>query len=151
MRAVLQRVSNAKVTVEKTVTGKIDKGIMIFLGIGKEDNNADSEWLIRRIAQLRIFEDTNGRMNQSLMDAGGAALVISQFTLYGSLKKGNRPSFNRAALPDRALATYETFVCKLSTTLGKPVATGRFGADMQIEAHHEGPVTLIIDTKERDF
>lgn len=151
MRAVLQRVSHAMVTVETEITGEINQGLLIFLGVGKEDTETDSEWLIRRIIQLRIFEDTDGRMNQSLLDVGGAALVISQFTLYGSLKKGNRPSFNRAALPDQALVIYERFVSELSNALGKSVSTGRFGADMQIEANHAGPVTLVIDTKERDF
>ena len=151
MRAVLQRVSHAMVTVETEITGEINQGLLIFLGVGKEDTETDREWLIRRIIQLRIFEDADGRMNQSLLDVGGAALVISQFTLYGSLKKGNRPSFNRAALPDQALAIYEGFVNELSNALGKPVSTGRFGADMQIEANHAGPVTLVIDTKERDF
>ena len=151
MRAVLQRVSRASVTVEKAIAGEIDRGLLVFLGVGKEDNDTDIDWLVRRITQLRIFEDTAGRMNQSLIDSGGTALVISQFTLYGNLKKGNRPSFNCAALPEQALATYEAFIRELSVALGKPVPTGRFGADMQIEAHHEGPVTLIIDTKERDF
>ena len=151
MRAVIQRVSYASVTVEGKIVGKIDRGLLIFLGVGKEDTSIDSDWLIRRVTQLRIFEDVDGLMNQSVMDVEGAALVISQFTLYASLKKGNRPSFNRAAPPDQALAIYEKLVRDLSSALGKPVATGQFGADMQIEAHHEGPVTLVIDTKERDF
>lgn len=151
MRAVIQRVSSASVTVNEEMAGKICHGLLIFLGIGKNDTDADSEWLIRRIVQLRIFEDADGCMNHSLTDVEGAALVISQFTLYASLKKGNRPSFNRAALPDEAIAVYEKFVRDLSDALNKPVPTGRFGANMQIEAHHDGPVTLIVDTKERDF
>lgn len=151
MRAVIQRVSYASVTVEEKVVGEINWGLLVFLGIGREDEAADSDWLIRRIAQLRIFEDEAGRMNQSLLDVEGTALVISQFTLYANLRKGNRPSFNRAALPDQALPIYRKFVCDLSTALDRPVSTGRFVADMQIEAHHEGPVTLMIDTKERNF
>ena len=151
MRAVLQRVSRASVIVEGDVTGQIGQGLLIFLGVGKGDNPTDSGWLIGRILKLRVFEDGEGFMNQSLTDIDGAALVVSQFTLYGSLKKGNRPSFNRAAPPDQALEIYEAFVSELSTALGKPVPTGRFGADMQIEAHNDGPVTLVIDTRERDF
>lgn len=151
MRAVLQRVSRASVTVESEITGKIDEGLLIFLGVGKDDEAADSEWLVRRVTQVRIFEDVDGAMNQSLMDIKGSALVISQFTLYGSLRKGNRPSFNRAAPPVQALAIYEKFVDDLSIVLGRTVPTGRFGTDMQIEVHHTGPVTLIVDTKERDF
>jgi len=151
MRAVIQRVSQASVTIEDTITGAIGRGLLIFLGVGRDDSLADSEWLTRRIVQLRVFEGANGRMNQSLMDFDGNALVISQFTLFGNLRKGNRPSFNRAASPERALELYEAFLRDLSTVLGKSVAAGRFGADMQIEAHNDGPVTLIIDTEERDF
>ena len=151
MRAVIQRVSYAAVTVEGKVIGEIRKGLLIFLGVGKDDADSDSEWLVRRIAQLRIFEDAEGRMNQSLADVEGAVLLISQFTLYASLKKGNRPSFNRAALPDQARSIYERFERDLSTVLGRSVQTGCFGADMQIEAHHAGPVTLVIDTKDRNF
>lgn len=151
MRTVLQRVSRASVAVEGEIIGQIQRGLLVFLGVGKDDVDADSEWLVRRITQLRIFEDNQGCMNQSVMDAGGTALVISQFTVYASLKKGNRPSFNRAALPNRALEIYEKFVYDLSTAFGRPVPTGRFGANMQIEAHHDGPVTLVIDTRDRDF
>lgn len=119
--------------------------------MGKADSAEDVEWLVGRIVKLRIFEDEVGRMNRSLADVGGEALVISQFTLFGSLKKGNRPSFNRAALPEQAVPLYESFVRELSTALGKPVPTGCFGEQMDIEAHNDGPVTLVIDTKERDF
>ena len=122
-----------------------------FLGVGKEDREEDVKWLVGRIAKLRIFEDEPGRMNHSLLDIDGDALVISQFTLFGSLKKGNRPSFNRAALPDQAVPLYEQFVQELSVVLGKPVPTGCFGEQMDIAAHNDGPVTLVIDTKERDF
>ena len=131
--------------------GAINAGVLIFLGVGDTDGAEDVEWLVGRIAKLRIFEDETGRMNRSLIDGGGEALVISQFTLFGRLNKGNRPSFNRAALPDQAVLLYEQFVRELSTTLGKEVPTGCFGENMQVEAHNDGPVTLVIDTKMRDF
>ena len=151
MRAVIQRVSRASVVVNQQTTGSIAAGVLIFLGVGREDGAEDVAWLIGRITKLRIFEDGAGRMQRSLLDTGGEALVISQFTLYGSLKKGNRPSFNRAALPDQAVPLYEQFVAELSAALGQPVPTGCFGAHMDIEAHNDGPVTLVVDTKERDF
>ena len=151
MRAVVQRVSKASVMVEDAVTGAIDKGLLVFLGVGNEDSDEDVKWLAQRTAQLRIFEDGEGRMNQSLLAIEGSALVISQFTLYAGLKKGNRPSFNRAAPPDKALSLYKSFVSNLSSILGRPVPTGHFGAYMQIEAHNEGPVTLIMDSRNRDF
>ncbi len=151
MRAVIQRVSRASVVVNDATMGEIDAGVLIFLGVGKADSAKDVEWLVGRITKLRIFEDEAGRMNRSLIDAGGDALVISQFTLFGSLKKGNRPSFNRTALPEQAVPLYEEFVRELSTVLGKPVPTGCFGEHMDIEAHNDGPVTLVVDTKERDF
>ena len=131
--------------------GAINAGVLIFLGVGDTDGAEDVEWLVGRIAKLRIFEDETGRMNRSLIDGGGEALVISQFTLFGRLNKGNRPSFNRAALPDQAVLLYEQFVRELSTTLGKEVPSGCFGENMQVEAHNDGPVTLVIDTKMRDF
>jgi D-tyrosyl-tRNA(Tyr) deacylase len=151
MRAVIQRVSRASVVVNQQTTGSIAAGVLIFLGVGREDGAEDVAWLVGRITKLRIFEDGAGRMQRSLLDTGGEALVISQFTLYGSLKKGNRPSFNRAALPDQAVPLYEQFVAELSAALGQPVPTGCFGAHMDIEAHNDGPVTLVVDTKERDF
>ena len=137
--------------VNDATMGAINAGVLIFLGVGKTDSAEDVEWLVGRIIKLRIFEDEPGRMNCSLIDIDGEALVISQFTLFGSLKKGNRPSFNRAALPEQAVPLYEDFVRELSTTLGKEVPTGCFGEDMQVEAHNDGPVTLVIDTKMRDF
>ncbi len=137
--------------VNDATMGAINAGVLIFLGVGKTDRAEDVEWLVGRIAKLRIFEDEPGRMNCSLIDIDGEALVISQFTLFGSLKKGNRPSFNRAALPEQAVPLYEDFVRELSTTLGKEVPTGCFGEHMQVEAHNDGPVTLVIDTKMRDF
>jgi len=151
MRAVIQRVSRASVVVKDATMGAINAGVLIFLGVGDTDGAEDVEWLVGRIAKLRIFEDETGRMNRSLIDGGGEALVISQFTLFGRLNKGNRPSFNRAALPDQAVLLYEQFVRELSTTLGKEVPTGCFGENMQVEAHNDGPVTLVIDTKMRDF
>ncbi len=137
--------------VKDATMGAINAGVLIFLGVGDTDGAEDVEWLVGRIAKLRIFEDETGRMNRSLIDGGGEALVISQFTLFGRLNKGNRPSFNRAALPDQAVLLYEQFVRELSTTLGKEVPSGCFGENMQVEAHNDGPVTLVIDTKMRDF
>ena len=137
--------------VKDATMGAINAGVLIFLGVGDTDGAEDVEWLVGRIAKLRIFEYETGRMNRSLIDGGGEALVISQFTLFGRLNKGNRPSFNRAALPDQAVLLYEQFVRELSTTLGKEVPTGCFGENMQVEAHNDGPVTLVIDTKMRDF
>lgn len=154
MRAVIQRVCGASVSVGGEVVGKMDcsaGGVLVFLGVGQSDEAADVAWLVGRIVKLRIFEDSEGRMNRSLLDVDGGAMVISQFTLFGNLKKGNRPSFNRAALPDQAVPLYEKFVEDLSQALGKPVATGRFGEDMRIDAANDGPVTLIVDTKDRDF
>lgn len=155
MRAVIQRVTQASVVVDGTTVGAIGEagigGVLIFLGVGQNDHLEDADWLVRRVVQLRIFEDADGRMNRSLLDIGGRALVVSQFTLYGSLKKGNRPSFNRAALPDKAIPIYEHFVSSLSVALGKPVPTGCFGEHMDVEAHNDGPVTLIVDTKDRNF
>lgn len=154
MRAVIQRVNKASVSVGGEVVGVIDSpnsGVLVFLGVGQDDSRDDVAWLVTRMTKLRIFEDAEGKMNQSLLDVDGEALVISQFTLFGSLKKGNRPSFNRAALPEKAVALYEQFAAELAAALGKPVPTGRFGEHMQIDAQNDGPVTLIVDTKERDF
>lgn len=137
--------------VNDATIGAINAGVLIFLGVGEADSAEDVKWLVGRITKLRIFEDETGRMNRSLVDVGGEALVISQFTLFGRLNKGNRPSFNRAASADLAVPLYEQFVREFSTTLGKEVPTGCFGEPMQIEAHNDGPVTLVIDTKERDF
>lgn len=151
MRVVIQRVQSAVVRVNGANVGQCGAGLLVFLGVCAGDAEVDVDWLIGRIVKLRIFEDTEGKMNRSIFDVDGEALVISQFTLYGSLKKGNRPSYNRAADPAVAVPLYENFISKLSDALGKPVASGRFGADMQIEVHNDGPVTLIVDTKERDF
>lgn len=151
MRLVIQRVSKAEVSVGDESVGQINKGVLLFLGVGREDAEADADWLVTRIVRLRLFESAPGRMDLALPDVGGEAMVISQFTLYGSLKKGNRPSFNRAASPEDAKRLYGYFVKQLSQALERPVPTGEFGADMQIEAHNDGPVTLIVDSKVRDF
>ncbi len=151
MRVVIQRVRKSAVFVDGAVVGAIGPGCLIFLGIGRDDTEADAVWLVGRIVKLRIFESAPGRMDLDLVQSGGEALVVSQFTLYGSLKKGNRPSFNRAALPEIAVPLYEGFVERLAEALGKPVPTGRFGADMRIEAEQDGPVTLVVDSRDRDF
>lgn len=147
MRAVIQRVSRAAVTVDSVLHGQIGPGLLVFLGVGQEDGPEDVDWLAQKISVLRIFEDEAGKMNLSVLDTGGGVLVISQFTLFGSLRKGSRPSFNKAAPPELAVPLYESFVAKLSAILGKPVPTGVFGADMKIEAHNDGPVTIVLDTK----
>ena len=121
------------------------------LGIGQGDVADDIEWLVGRVTKLRIWEDEAERMNRSLLDIDGEALVISQFTLFGNMKNGNRPSFNRAALPDEAISLYELFVQRLATAIGKPVPTGRFGQHMDIVAENDGPVTLVLDTRQKDF
>jgi D-aminoacyl-tRNA deacylase len=151
MRAVIQRVSSASVSVEGTVRSSIGQGLLVFLGISAEDTQQDVEWLAGKIPVLRCFEDSDGRMNLSLRDIEGEVLLISQFTLFGTLRKGTRPSFNRAALPAVAIPLYESFIQCLSGQLDKPVGTGVFGADMQIAAHNDGPVTLILDTRNKEF
>ncbi|MBR5622110.1 MAG: D-tyrosyl-tRNA(Tyr) deacylase [Opitutales bacterium] len=147
MRAVIQRVKNASVTVDGAVVGAIEKGILVLLGVEAGDTAVDLEWLVARLARVRIFEDENGKMNLSLRDAGGDALVVSQFTLFGSMKKGSRPSFNRAAVPAEAIPLYESFVTALSEALGKPVPTGKFGAMMDVALVNDGPVTLVLDSR----
>lgn len=151
MRVVIQRVSQASVEVDAAVVGQIGKGLLLFVGVGQDDTDADIDWFVRRLIKLRVWEDEGGRMSRSLMDVDGEVLVISQFTLFGSLKKGNRPSFNRAALPDMAVPVYERFIEKLSDALGKAVPTGVFGAHMDIKASNDGPVTLIVDSRDKDF
>jgi len=151
MRAVTQRVFSAEVRVDGSMLGRIDRGLLIFLGVGKGDSEADADWLVARLVRLRVFETEPGRMDRSLEAIGGSAMVISQFTLYGSLKKGNRPSFNRASPPAEAERLYEYFAGALSEALGKPVARGAFGQHMDIDARNDGPVTLVLDSKNRDF
>lgn len=145
MRAVVQRVKTAAVSVDDTEIGRIGPGLLIFLGVGHGDTEANADWLARKISSLRIFDDDSGKMNRSIVDIGGNALVISQFTLFGSVRKGSRPSFNDAAHPNFALPLYHYFNSALSSTIGRPVATGRFGAYMSITAENDGPVTLVIE------
>jgi D-tyrosyl-tRNA(Tyr) deacylase len=151
MRAVIQRVNRAEVVVNGASTGLIERGLLVFIGIHKSDTKDDLEWMAGKILQVRIFPDAEGKMNRSIKDVDGGILVVSQFTLFGNLKKGTRPSFNRAADPEMATAIYEELVKQLSFALGKPVSTGRFGEHMDILCDQDGPVTLILDSNERDF
>ena len=150
MRVVIQRVLEASVSIGGTVTAAIGPGLMILLGICEEDGAEDIEWLVRKIAGLRVFDDADGVMNVDIRDAGGDALVVSQFTLLASTKKGNRPSYIRAARPEVAIPLYEQFCASLEAALGKPVPTGTFGADMQVSLINDGPVTICIDTKNKE-
>lgn len=150
MRTVVQRVSSARVVVGDTTVGEIGRGILVLLGIGHEDTEQDARWLAEKIANLRIFEDAEGRMNRSVVDTGGGILVVSQFTLLASTRKGTRPSFNDAAKPERAIPLYEAFVRHSSGALGRSVATGTFGAMMAVHLVNDGPVTLVIDSKLRE-
>jgi len=150
MRAVIQRVSEASVTVEGEVIGQIDLGLLILLGIEPEDGQEDIDWLCRKIVNMRIFDDENGVMNRSGLEVNGGYLVISQFTLHASTKKGNRPSYIRAAKPDISIPLYEEFVKRLSEHAGKMVETGKFGADMKVRLLNDGPVTILLDTKNRE-
>lgn len=147
MVALVQRVREASVEVDGEVTGAIGAGLMILLGVHKDDTEREVEWLARKCANLRIFRDDAGLMNRSVLDVGGEALVVSQFTLYGNAAKGNRPSFIASARPEQAEALYETFVEALSTHLGKSVATGVFGAMMEVHLINDGPVTLWVERK----
>lgn len=150
MRAVIQRVSSARVTIDGRVAGAIDRGLLVLLGIACGDTAADGEWLAQKIAALRIFEDSGGRMNVSVRDIGGEALVVSQFTLIASTRKGNRPSFNDAARPDVATPLYEQFLAQIETAIGRAPARGEFGALMQVTLVNDGPVTIILDSKLRE-
>lgn len=150
MKAVVQRVSEASVTIGGTVKSNIATGVLILLGIEEADTTEDLEWLAGKIARLRIFGDENGVMNLSLQDTKGDAIVVSQFTLHASTKKGNRPSYIKAARPETAIPLYEQFVKQLEGELGKPVLTGEFGADMKVTLVNDGPVTIIIDTKNKE-
>ena len=150
MKAVIQRVSTASVQIDGRVSGKIGAGLLVLLGIVDDDNKEDIEWLCNKLINLRIFSDTEGLMNLSLMDVNGGILVVSQFTLHAKTKKGNRPSYIRAAKPEIAIPLYELFIQKTEEVLGKKVETGKFGADMQVELINDGPVTIIIDTKNKE-
>ena len=150
MKAVVQRVTRASVTIEGQEHSRIGKGLLVLLGIHREDTPADVEWMARKIANLRVFEDEMGRMNQALSDFDGDILVISQFTLIASTRKGNRPSFNDAAPPDKGKADYEAVCQALSLAIGKPVQTGVFAAHMKVELLNDGPVTIVLDTLNKE-
>lgn len=149
MRAVIQRVSAASCTIDGEVTGKIDSGFLVLLGIEDADTTDDLQWLAQKVCGLRVFGDENGLMNKALADIDGNILLISQFTLFAQTKKGNRPSFIRAAKPDKAIPMYEQMIATLSAITGKKIATGIFGADMKISLVNDGPVTIIMDTKDK--
>jgi D-tyrosyl-tRNA(Tyr) deacylase len=150
MKVVLQRVASASVTVEYKIVGEIQKGILVLVGIEDADTQEDIDWLVTKITQLRIFGDDNGVMNLSVEEVNGDVLVVSQFTLHAATKKGNRPSYIKAARPEVAIPMYEKFVSSLETKLGKKVATGIFGADMKVALLNDGPVTIIIDSKNKE-
>ena len=150
MRAVIQRVSQASVTIAGQTTGVIGPGLLVLLGIEEADTSADIEWLSGKIVRLRIFNDDAGLMNRSVQETGGDILLISQFTLFASTKKGNRPSHTRAARPEIAIPLYEAMIARLAAELGRPVATGEFGADMKVALINDGPVTIAIDTQNRE-
>ena len=150
MRVVIQRVTRASVTIAGELKSSIGKGMMILVGFCNEDTDQDLDWAVKKIAQLRIFDDEQGVMNKSIEETGGEILAVSQFTLYASCKKGNRPSYIRAAKPDISVPLYNSFCEKLQERLQKPIQTGVFGADMQVELINDGPVTICIDTKNID-
>lgn len=150
MRAVIQRVSHASVTIEGKVKSSIGQGYLVLLGCENADTHEDIDWLAKKIAGLRVFDDENGVMNKSIMDVGGDVLVVSQFTLWASYKKGNRPSYLRAGSHEITVPLYEKFVATLESVLGKPVGTGEFGADMKVELLNDGPVTICMDTKNKE-
>lgn len=149
MRVVIQRVSQASVEIEQKINAGIGLGLLILLGIEKEDLEEDIDWLCGKIARMRIFNDENGVMNKSILEAEGDVIVVSQFTLYASTKKGNRPSYIKAAKPEVAIPLYESFVRKMEKELGKKVGTGEFGANMKISLLNDGPVTILMDSKNR--
>ena len=150
MRCVIQRVGRASVTISNQERAAIGPGLVVLLGIEESDDNADIEWLCNKIIQLRIFADSNGVMNMSVAETGGSIMAISQFTLHARTRKGNRPSYIRAAHPDKAIPMYNRFISVLSALLGREVATGEFGAMMQVELVNDGPVTIIMDTKAKE-
>ncbi len=150
MRAIIQRVSQASVTIGGAVKSAIGKGLLVLLGVEDADTAEDIEWLSGKLVRLRIFNDEAGVMNRSVVEVGGDIIVVSQFTLFASTKKGNRPSWIRAARPEVSIPLYEQFVSRLATELGRPVGTGEFGADMQVALINDGPVTIVMDTKNRE-
>ena len=151
MRIVIQKVSTASVTVDAKIVSSIGKGMLVLLGIEDTDNDEDMNWLVKKMLNLRIFNDENGVMNLSVKDVNGDLIIVSQFTLYASTKKGNRPSYIRASKPDFAIPVYEKFIKKTEEILGKKVGTGVFGAMMDVKLTNDGPVTIIIDSKQKDF
>ena len=151
MRIVIQRVSRASVSIESELISEIGKGLLILLGVEDEDTNGDVEWLCSKIAKLRIFDDEHGVMNKSITDVGGELIVVSQFTLHASTKKGNRPSYIRASKPDFAIPMYKQFIKKLEQETSLPIFTGKFGAMMDVKLVNNGPVTIIMDSKNKDF
>ena len=150
MRAVIQRVTHASCTVDGKITGEIKAGFLVLLGIEDADTTGDVQWLAQKIVNMRVFSDENGLMNKALADVNGSILLISQFTLFAQTKKGNRPSFIRAAKPPVAVPLYEQIIAELEKLLGKSIACGIFGADMKVSLLNDGPVTIIMDTKEKD-
>jgi D-aminoacyl-tRNA deacylase len=147
MRVVIQRVSEAAVKIDGTIVGEISKGLVVLLGIAQEDTEQDALYLIQKLINLRIFSDADGKMNLSVQDCGGELLVVSQFTLYADTKKGNRPSYIRAARPEHAISLYEFFLQELQKQFQGPIQTGQFGADMKVSLINDGPVTIIIDSR----
>ncbi|HJA87520.1 MAG TPA: D-tyrosyl-tRNA(Tyr) deacylase [Candidatus Parabacteroides intestinavium] len=150
MRVVIQRVQHASVTIDGNLKSKIGKGLLILVGIEDRDTQEDIEWLCKKIAHLRIFDDENGVMNKSVVEVDGEILVVSQFTLHASTKKGNRPSYLKASKPEYAIPMYESFCSEMGLQLGKEVQTGTFGADMKVELLNDGPVTILIDTQNKE-
>ena len=150
MRLVIQRVTSASVSIDGEIVGKIAGGLMVLVGVREGDTEADMKWLAQKTVNMRIFDDENGVMNRSVIDAGGEVLSISQFTLNASTKKGNRPSYIRAARPEISVPLYEQFCRELSLALGKEIGTGEFGTDMKVELMNDGPVTICIDTKNKE-
>lgn len=150
MKAVIQRVSKASVTIEGDLVANINSGLLILLGIVEQDTQEDIDWLVNKISNCRIFNDDNQVMNRSLIDINGEAIVVSQFTLHASTKKGNRPSYIKAAKPEIAIPLYEAFVKQIQSVLNKTVQTGQFGADMKVELLNDGPVTIIMDSKNKE-
>jgi D-tyrosyl-tRNA(Tyr) deacylase len=150
MRVVLQRVSEASVSISESIVAKINHGFVVLLGIEQEDSIEDVKWLTGKIAKMRVFSDDAGLMNNSIIDVDGDLILVSQFTLFASTKKGNRPGFTRSAKPDMAIPLYKVFIEQLELDLGKPIQTGEFGADMKVSLVNDGPVTITIDTKHKE-
>lgn len=150
MRSVIQRVTHASVTINGVVRSEIKQGYLVLLGICEEDTMEDVDWLVKKIVNLRVFDDEQGVMNKSILDVGGNALIVSQFTLFASYKKGNRPSWFKAGSHEHSIPLYEAFCAQFSEAIGKPVGTGEFGADMKVELLNDGPVTICMDTKNKE-